>query len=237
MTTRIAYGAAELKRYSRIYWLTGLLIAIAFHLSLIGSYYAFPAYAGVGGFTLPPRGPAVFFPTPMPPPLPGIIEPRGPVAAPARDVAAMPIPVPAEKADPERTMATQDELRALVDPPDAKAGDGTGMGAGEAPLLIPETEAPPPDVVLYEKGPEIVTRVIPVYPDIALRAGIDGRVWVKIWVDKQGRARKAIVTSRENEIFHEAALDAAMQFVFTPAIMNGNPVSVWVSIPFSFRLK
>ncbi|GAG02318.1 unnamed protein product, partial [marine sediment metagenome] len=32
------------------------------------------------------------------------------------------------------------------------------------------------------------------------------------------------------------AVKAAMSFVFTPAYMNNGPVSVWVSIPFKFKL-
>ena len=35
----------------------------------------------------------------------------------------------------------------------------------------------------------------------------------------------------------EAALAAAQKWVFTPALRQGKPVTVWVSIPFRFRLK
>jgi len=31
----------------------------------------------------------------------------------------------------------------------------------------------------------------PIYPEIARRAGVEGTVWVKIWVDKEGKAKKA----------------------------------------------
>jgi protein TonB len=134
-------------------------------------------------------------------------------------------------------MATQDELRDLAEPPGAFPGEGTGEGMWQPPPANLDVEEPPPEVVFFEKGPEIVKKVIPDYPELALRAGISGKVWVKIWVDKEGRARKAVVVSEGNQIFHQAAVDAAMGFVFTPAIMNGNPVSVWVSIPFSFNLK
>jgi len=39
------------------------------------------------------------------------------------------------------------------------------------------------------------------------------------------------------ELFNQPAIDAAMKWKFTPAIMNNGPVAVWVSIPFKFRLN
>jgi outer membrane biosynthesis protein TonB len=38
-------------------------------------------------------------------------------------------------------------------------------------------------------------------------------------------------------LFNEVAVAAAMQWVFTPAVMNNGPVAVWVSIPFKFKLN
>jgi len=231
----VSYGAVELKRYAQLYWLTGLGIAIALHFSLIASFYAFGINDAVRVFTVPPT---VFHPgyvpPPAPPPLPGIVESPHVAAPPHKGDAARPVPVPEGQVSSDKTMATQDELRALVAPPDVSSVEGTG----EWPIVIPppEEEAPP-DFVDAQELPHVVKHVVPLYPDLALRAGLTGRVFVKIWVDKEGRARKAMVTSEGNEVFHQAALDAAMQFVFTPAIMNGNPVSVWVTVPFSFTLK
>jgi TonB family protein len=70
-----------------------------------------------------------------------------------------------------------------------------------------------------------------------MRAGLEGTVWVKIWVDRGGRPRKAIVQKSDAEIFDQPATDAAMQWIFTPAMMKNGPVSVWVSIPFRFKLQ
>jgi TonB family protein len=60
---------------------------------------------------------------------------------------------------------------------------------------------------------------------------------VKVWVDKEGKVRKAVVLKSDAEIFNQAATDAAQQWVFTPAVMQKGPVAVWVSIPFRFRLS
>jgi len=55
--------------------------------------------------------------------------------------------------------------------------------------------------------------------------------------NKEGRVRKAVVTTSDAEIFEQPAIDAAMQFVFTPALMQSGAVEVWVAMPFKFRLK
>lgn len=233
--TSLSYGAVELKRYAHAYWLTGLALAVMLHCSVLGLYYAFGLHEATPGWTLPPphQWPG-FIPAPSSPPLPGIVEPRHPGRVSAPGDAASPVPVSDDRADPGKTMATQDELRTLVDPPGASAGDGVGEG----PIVIPPSEEEaPPEWVQTEELPHVVKRVVPAYPELALRAGLTGRVFVKVWVDKEGKPRKAIATGEGNEIFHQAAVDAAMQFVFTPAIMNGRPVSVWISIAFSFKLQ
>jgi protein TonB len=96
---------------------------------------------------------------------------------------------------------------------------------------------PPDPFVPFEHPPEAVKHVQPKYPELATRAGIEGTVWVKIWIDKAGKPRKAVVTKSEAEIFNQPATEAAMQWVFTPALMKNGPVSVWVSVPFRFKLQ
>jgi len=100
-----------------------------------------------------------------------------------------------------------------------------------------EEEGPPPDFVPYDKEPQIVKRVNPVYPEIARKAGLEGTVWVKIWVGKDGKPQKVVIQKSASEIFDQAAIDAANQYLFTPAMIQNKPVDVWVSIPFHFRLK
>ena len=100
-----------------------------------------------------------------------------------------------------------------------------------------EDDGPPPDFVPYEKEPVVVRKVEPKYPEIALRAGLEGNVYLKVWVDKEGKVRKAVILKSDAEIFNQSAIDAAQQWIFTPAVMQKGPVSVWVSIPFRFKLQ
>lgn len=95
----------------------------------------------------------------------------------------------------------------------------------------------PEDFVDYDTAPQVVKSVQPVYPEIARKAGLEGTVWVKIWVGKDGKPKKIVIQKSASEIFDQPSIDAAMQFLFTPAIKNGRPVDVWVLIPFHFRLN
>ncbi len=98
-----------------------------------------------------------------------------------------------------------------------------------------DTTRPPADFVDVDKEPVVIVKKEPVYPALALKAGMEGKVWVKIWVDKSGMPREVVVLKSDAEIFNHSALEAAMQFRFTPASIKGMPVDVWVSVPFRFR--
>jgi protein TonB len=143
----------------------------------------------------------------------------------------MPVPVPEGIADPEQTLAPQN----MFSPQTGPAREGTeGEWGEEAPIVIPETEPPPFQIV--EEMPKVVRSVAPVYPELAIRSELTGTVYVKIWVDKEGKPREVSVEKSDQEILNDAAIAAAKQFLFTPAYMNSGPVSVWVTIPFRFRL-
>jgi TonB family protein len=44
-------------------------------------------------------------------------------------------------------------------------------------------------------------------------------------------------SSGSNVGFDEAAVEAALQCIYKPAIQNGQPVAVWVTYPVEFKLK
>jgi len=58
-----------------------------------------------------------------------------------------------------------------------------------------------------------------------------------VLVGRDGRVRDAVADPRHSiTMLDPAALEAARQWVFKPALANGKPVAVWVAVPFSFRL-
>lgn len=234
MTMTAQYGMRELRNLYQKYAIWGLVGAVVLHLSGIGSYY-------LAGYLAEEEEP-VFSVRIMkyselgPPPSIQNTEaaPQVSVTVPvAKPTVGVPVPVPDAEVNPEQTIPTQQELSEIQSPA-LGLGDGTRGIEFQQDINIDEE---PADFVPVEKYPVPVKQVLPDYPEIARRAGVEGTVWVKIWVDKEGKPRKAVVLKSDAEIFNEPAQRAAMQSVFTPALMNNGPVAVWVSVPFRFKLN
>ncbi len=106
----------------------------------------------------------------------------------------------------------------------------------ERPLTEPVLEPLPYWKV--ERKPVLVSSVVPEYPELARRAGIEGSVVVAAVVDTNGLVASAtVLRSSGNSLLDAAALTAARQFRFVPAYQNDRPVPVQVSIPFRFSLE
>ncbi len=235
VSTSPKYGAIELKEiYQRNYW-RGLAIACAILIVGFGGPWLYDKY--FADDEPPPITVRIMKYSDLGPP-PSInnanIPPPVSVSAPvAKPTVGAPVPVPDAEASPEQTLATQTEMSQVAAP----IGEGTGEGGVQVQQDIKiEDDGPPADFVAVEKEPVVVRKVEPKYPELAMRAGLEGKVWVKIWVDKEGKPKQVVVIKSDAEIFNQAAEDAAKQFLFTPAYMNNGPVSVWVSVPFRFKL-
>ncbi len=159
-------------------------------------------------------------------------------AAAVKPSIGIPVPVPDALVDPEQTIASQTELSQVVAPElgEGKNGGETQIVAEESDLQI-EDEGPPPDFVPFEKPPAVIKRVEPTYPELARKAGIEGKVIVKVWIDKNGKVKEVVVLKSGVEMLNDAAIAAAKQWEFTPAMMKLGPVDVWSTLTFNFRLK
>ncbi|MCS6966201.1 MAG: TonB family protein [Candidatus Kapabacteria bacterium] len=153
----------------------------------------------------------------------------------------VPIPVPDVLVPPEvQSFATLEELKRSP----SEAGGGTGSGNVQ---VIPEdtrVEVPPePDpyeFVAVEREPSLDMNELRrrlEYPELARRAGIQGKVYVRVLVGTDGKPKRYLVEHSDNELLTDAAVKAVMSMTFTPAIQNGQPITVWVSIPIDFRLR
>lgn len=117
--------------------------------------------------------------------------------------------------------------------------------------LMPSGEvAPPPPAsadedeqyfVVVEEMPRIVggiealARVLQ-YPELAIRAGVQGRVYVQAFVDENGRVTRTEVIKGIGAGCDEAAMEAVKKITFIPGKQRGLPVKVKVSVPVVFRL-
>ena len=129
------------------------------------------------------------------------------------------------------------------DVPDDVTIESTDLDFDDAMVDMPPP--PPPgsrdeeeilEFYMVEQKPELVHSVNPIYPEIARKAGLTGKVFLKFLVDKSGRVSNVTVLKGQ-EIFRQAAIDAILQFKFKPAQQNDRPVSVWMTQPMSFRLN
>jgi len=232
----VSYGAMELKEVAHRYWVAGLLISIAIHSAVLGVFQLRWFDGRIDLTDIPLHSPRWLEYVPLDPTIPGIAPilrtPGKSAVAPGEQ--ATPVPVPDDRVDPNKGMATQEDLAWKVDPASTGAGEGVALGTPAVPVPADDTPVP---FEAVEKLPVLVSRPAPVYPEVAIRAGIEGRVVVKVLVGKDGRVREAVVLHSTADCLNEAAVAAAKEYLFVPAIMNNGPVSVWVSVPFSFRLK
>jgi TonB family protein len=76
-----------------------------------------------------------------------------------------------------------------------------------------------------------------IYPQVAKRAGIEGKVAVRVLVRKDGKPKKNFIIESDSELLNKSAVDAVMQAKFLPAIQNGKPLACWITVPISFKLK
>ncbi len=74
------------------------------------------------------------------------------------------------------------------------------------------------------------------YPELAQRAGIEGRVFVEFIVDKQGNVEDPKVVRGIGGECDKEALKVVKQAKFTPGMKDGKPVNVRYSIPIIFKL-
>ncbi len=166
--------------------------------------------------------------------------PEVPVEAPSQPVIGIPEPVDDAEVSAEMTIATQTEMSQQIAPviQDIEEENIIIEAPEEENIVIEDEALPPPDAfVPFETGPAAVYQVQPEYPELARKAGIEGRVYIKILVDKEGRVRDAILLRGVGAGLDEAALKAVMQWVYTPAIQNNRPVAVWVAQPIDFSLR
>lgn len=75
------------------------------------------------------------------------------------------------------------------------------------------------------------------YPEIAKRAGIEGKVFVLAFIDEEGNVANARVVKGIGAGCDEAALDAVKGVKFNPGRHQGKPVKVQVTIPIQFKLQ
>lgn len=96
--------------------------------------------------------------------------------------------------------------------------------------------------VVVEEMPELIGGLAELqskikYPEMARRAGIEGRVYIQFIVNEQGEVENPQVIRGIGGGADEEALRVVSQAKFKPGMQRGRPVRVQYSLPIFFRLQ
>jgi len=246
------YGAAELKFFIRRNTYRGALITLLLLLVLVilnividtvQKASSVQLVAPVTKISLEDLPPSDAESTDIAPP-PDVVINTGPAAR-----AGNPVPVPDAMIAPDvKDFATMD----VVDRASSVGGGEEDLGGFSSEIdwnksadvkttglkeeIPPETEFIPVEV--DPKFDLARLQSLVKYPDMARKAGIEGTVRVNAYVSKTGKIEKVSIAHSDNKALDEAALEAVRSYGnATPAIMNKEPVSCWVTVPITFKLK
>ncbi len=86
-------------------------------------------------------------------------------------------------------------------------------------------------------GPRFLKKVIPHYPRMARKLGKEGKVVLKLFIDKKGRLKKVEVIEDDGYGFAREAVKAIKESTFLPAVRKGVPVDSEALLTVRFRLK
>ena len=119
-----------------------------------------------------------------------------------------------------------------------------GVVGGLLGSVAPVAPPPPPKPVKREpirvggnvQESKLIRRVDPVYPELAKRARVEGRVILIVTVDEEGRVAD-IKLSQGHPLLNEAAISAVKQWRYSPTLLNGEPVPVTATVTVFFNLK
>ena len=190
--------------------------------------------------------------TPEPPRKVEVAKAKDPVSVPTQKP---PAPVPDPPKDPPETpmtlpfqqmSAAEMTLPGSVNPSTttsagsgtgsgAGPGTGSGMGPGHGGGFGGGAYRPGSGITL----PSVVREVKPAYTADAMRAKVQGSVWLECIVMPDGTVGDVKVTRSLDPIFglDQEAIKAAKQWRFRPGMRQGEPVPVIITIELTFTLR
>jgi protein TonB len=118
------------------------------------------------------------------------------------------------------------------------------LGGVVGGLLAPPAPPPPPVATRRDpvriggqlNAPELLYRVNPQYPDVAVHAKITGVVILEATVDTKGNV-EAVRVLRSVSLLDKAAIEAVKQWRYSPLFLNGIPEPFILTVTLSFSLK
>lgn len=233
-STYVPYGAYELKAsYQRNLIQATLLVAgLVLTGAVVAGMLTQDKIAAVKVDVAPTVVSAVINPPPT------IVNPRPQInisqPLPVASRVGTPVPVSDDEIpDDELFIMSRADLALRVE--SGRLPDAIG---GVADWTGPADELPTDEAHSWaEVMPEMIFSVQPEYPRMALKAGLEGSLWIKALVGIDGNVKEALVLKSSSvAVLDEAALKVAFKNKYRPARQNGRVIAVWVSYQVKFRL-
>jgi len=132
------------------------------------------------------------------------------------------------------------QIRTNLDP-DSYNRTLVAMGFERQEISVDNLEDPEDYFVVVEDMPVLIGGLESIqreirYPEMARRAGIEGRVFVQFFVNEQGEVERPRIIRGVGGGLDEEALRVVSQARFEPGMQRGRPVRVQYSLPIMFRL-
>lgn len=235
------YGSIELKKILGKNLLRALAISVAVHTGVIAA----PFVATLFRDEIPPPDRVMVIDPSILEKLKRLNPNQAPpkIARPKLAVpkVVIPIAVSEEKIEEQPEMMKQEELVAAI--VEEYGTDSLAIGEGVELVLedggdeIPSYEEFIPFEVPPQPLPDFSPQ--PDFPKLAQQAGVSGKVTAQVYVDKKGEVKKwRIVQAKPPKLGFEEEVEKVLpKWRFTPAIQQGNPVGVWIAIPFNFKVQ
>ncbi len=199
-----------------------------------------------------PTQPAQAAPTPQQPPAPVVSAGPAVTKEPVRENslasrlrAAEPAEIPAAPAlesQPTQMAQNAPNVPGSVVAPPPPAPAQTRQTQAPAAQQRPSASAPAPATPVaptrvggQAQEAKVIKRFPAVYPLIARTSHIVGIVRVHVIIGKNGRVRKATATSGP-QILRTSAVDSVMKWVYSPAILDGEPVEAEAQVDVNFQM-
>lgn len=110
--------------------------------------------------------------------------------------------------------------------------DGTGPG------ILSGTDSDEPIIITTNvTQPVLIRKITPNYPPICIRAHIQGIVLLEAVITRTGTVEELRVLHSPHPLLDQAAVSAVKQWLYRPALVNGNPVKVYFNVTVAFKIQ
>lgn len=211
---------------------TALIVPVLFFTGALPEVPTMMAFVAAAPAPPPP-------PPPPAPPAPKKTAPpqTQPVPSPGAAPIEPPSTIQPERANDEGDIGVPGGVEGGI--PGGVLGGVVGGLPGDIPP--PPPPAPPPPRAPVRVGgqiqaPALVSKVDPIYPEVAVSARIRGVVILEANVDRDGHVVDVKVLRTANRLLDHAAITAVRQWQYRPLVLNGSPEPFVLTVVLTFNL-